>query len=272
MSARSDEGLPVVGICAVRERARWSFWDQPANLVADSYVRAVQAAGGLAVLLPVDARKPTRLVDMLDALLLIGGADVDPATYGAAREPGTEATYPERDEFELATLGRALEREIPVLAICRGMQLLNVAFGGTLVQDLTGPDGTTIHRRRLGGFEGTANHVALDDSSLVARAARATMLEACCHHHQAIDRVGAGLTVSGRALEDGLPEAVEAADGRWILGVQWHPEAEDESAVMAAFVAAARNATRDGASGQGIRVPSIASTTLPKRSGASSRA
>lgn len=260
-----------MGICAARERARWSFWNQPANLVADSYVRALQTAGSLAVLFPVDPRRPTRLVDGVDALLLIGGADVDPRTYGAEPGPATEATYPERDEFELAMLGRALERGLPVLAICRGMQLLNAAFGGTLVQDLSGRDGKTIHRRRLGNFEGTANHIVLEEGSLAARAAGTSMLEACCHHHQAIDRLGEGLTVSGRAREDGLPEAIETTDGRWVLGVQWHPEAEEESPVMAAFVAAAQDGAGDRAEPQEARVSSIASTTLPNRSGASSR-
>ena len=241
MSEPSEAVLPVVGICAVREQARWSFWDQPAHLVADSYVRAVQGAGGLAVLLPVDARGPARVVDRIDALLLIGGADIDPATYGAEREPATEKTFRERDDFELAIVRHAIDRDLPVLGICRGMQILNIASGGTLVQDLAGPDGTNIHRRRLGGFEDTENHVALEEGSLAEEAAGEGLHVAHCHHHQAIDRLGEGLVVSGRAVEDGLPEAIEAADGRWILGVQWHPESRDESAILANFVTTARD-------------------------------
>jgi putative glutamine amidotransferase len=239
MSAPSSPGLPVVGICAVRERAKWSFWDQTAYLVAASYVRAVQAAGGLAVILPIDRRAPEQATDLLDALLLVGGADVDPATYGAERDPATEGTYPDRDAFEIEMVHRSVERDLPVFGICRGMQILNVAFGGTLVQDLTGPDGTNIHRRRIGGFENTENHIALEDGSLVARATGEGIHVARCHHHQAIDALGEGLVVSGRAVEDGLPEAIEASDGRWILGVQWHPEAEDKSAILHAFVEAA---------------------------------
>jgi putative glutamine amidotransferase len=236
----SESRLPVIGICAVRESAHWSFWEQTAHLVADSYVSAVQDAGGRAVLLPVDARAPEALVDLVNGLLLIGGADVDPATYGREREPGTEATYPDRDSFELAVLDAALARELPVLAICRGMQMLNVAFGGTLRQDLAGERGENIHRRQLGRFDGTENHFALEKGSLAARAADESLHVACCHHHQAIDALGDGLVVSGRAVEDGLPEAIEAADGRWVLGVQWHPEAEPRSSIVRAFVAAAR--------------------------------
>jgi putative glutamine amidotransferase len=188
----------VVGICAVHERARWSFWDQPAHLVADSYVCAVQEAGGIAVLLPVDTGAEMRLLELVDALLLIGGADVDPAVYGAERDPATEATYPERDGFEITIVQGALKRDLPVLAICRGMQILNVALGGTLRQDLAAPEGGNIHRRRLGSLDETENHIALDDGSLVARAAREAMHVACCHHHQAIDALGEGLVVSGR--------------------------------------------------------------------------
>lgn len=207
----------------------------------DSYVRAVQSAGGVAVLLPVDARGSARPVDGIDALLLIGGADIDPATYGAEREPGTETTYRERDDFELAMVRHAIERDLPVLGVCRGMQILNIAFGGTLVQDLAAPDGSNIHRRQLGGFEDTENHVELEEGSLAAEAAGEGLHVAHCHHHQAIDRLGEGLVVTGRAVEDGLPEAIEAADGRWILGVQWHPESRDESAILASFVAAAQD-------------------------------
>ncbi len=245
MSARSSEELPVIGVCAVRERARWSFWERTAHLAADSYVRAVQDADGLVVILPVDERAPCRMAELIDGLLLIGGADVDPGTYGAEREAATEATYPERDAFEIAMLQRALERDLPVLGICRGMQILNVALGGTLRQDLAAPDGTNIHRRRLGGFENSENHVALDERSLVARAAGSGVHVAHCHHHQAIDAVGERLVVTGRAVEDGLPEVIEAADGRWVLGVQWHPEAEDKSAILAAFVAAARERAQE---------------------------
>jgi putative glutamine amidotransferase len=245
MSAPSSDVLPVIGVCAAREQARWSFWDRPAHLVSNSYIRAVQRAGGAAILLPVDERAAERVVGLVDALLLIGGADVDPRTYGADPEAATEVTYPERDRFEITMANLALGRDLPVLGICRGMQILNVARGGTLIQDLAGPDGRNIHRRRLGTFEDAENHVALEDGSLVARAAGEGVHIAHCHHHQAIGELGEGLVVSGRAVEDGLAEAIEAADGRWVLGVQWHPEARDESAILSAFVATAAERAGD---------------------------
>jgi putative glutamine amidotransferase len=244
MSEPSD--LPLIGICAVREQAQWSFWDKVAHLVPDSYVGEVQGAGGLALILPVDTRSPVHIVDALDGFLLVGGADVDPATYGAERHPATGPTYPERDAFEAALVRAAIERDVPVLGICRGMQLLNVALGGTLIQDLSGPDGNTIHRRRIGDFEDTENHVELEEGSLAARAAGEGLHVAHCHHHQAIDRLGEGLVVSGRAVKDGLPEAIESAEGRWVLGVQWHPEVRDESAIVSAFVQAARERAEKG--------------------------
>ena len=244
MSAPSNELAPVIGIPAARERARWGFWDAVAHLVPESYVRAVQRAGGLAVILPIDERAPRRVVELIDGLVLIGGADVDPAAYGAERHAATEATRPERDAFEIALVHAALEHDLPVLGICRGMQILNVALGGTLRQDVAAPDGRNIHRRRLGGFEDSENHVALEEGSLAARAAGEGAHVAHCHHHQAVEALGGGLVVSGRAIEDGLPEAIETSDGRWILGVQWHPEARDESAILAAFVEAARERAR----------------------------
>jgi putative glutamine amidotransferase len=231
MNGRSE---PVVGICAVRERARWSFWDQTAHLVADTYVGAVQRTGAVAVLLPVDTRAPLELLQRVDALLLIGGSDVDPAVYGAEREPALEATYPERDRFEIALLHGALERELPVLGICRGMHLMNVALGGTLRQDLVDEQGRHPHRRVLGSFEGTEHEVMLTPGSLVAEAAGEEEHLVRCHHHQAVDRLGEGLTVSGRS-EDGVVEAIEAPGGRWLLGVQWHPEADERSRLFSSF-------------------------------------
>jgi putative glutamine amidotransferase len=229
---------PVVGICAVRERARWSFWDQPAHLVADSYVASVQRAGAVAVALPIDPRAPTELLERIDALLLIGGADVEPATYGAQREPATEATYPDRDRFEIALLRGAVKRELPVLGICRGAHVVNVALGGTLRQDLVLQDGSHPHRRALGSFEGSEHAVALAPGSLAAKAAGEQVHVARCHHHQAIDKLGEGLVVSGRAA-DGVIEAIEAADGRWLLGVQWHPETDQRSRLFNALADAA---------------------------------
>jgi putative glutamine amidotransferase len=232
---------PVIGICAVHERARWSFWDQDVSLVADSYVSAVQRTGAIAVLLPVDVRAPLELLDRIDGLLLIGGADLDPSSYGVEREAETESTYRDRDDFEIATLKGAVDRGMPVFGVCRGLQILNVAFGGTLVQDLPEVEGSNPHRKAIGTFEGTEHTITLEPGSLAAEAAGEEVHLACCHHHQAIGELGEGLVVAGRAAVDGIIEAVEAEDGRWILGVQWHPEADERSRMFSAFADAARN-------------------------------
>jgi gamma-glutamyl-gamma-aminobutyrate hydrolase PuuD len=235
MSAPSE---PVVGICAVREPASWAFWHQLAHLVADTYVGSVQRSGAIAVLLPVDVRRPVEVLDRVDGLLLIGGADLDPAVYGATRDAATEATYRDRDEFEIALLRGALKRGMPVLGICRGMQLINVALGGSLDQDLVTPDGDHPHRKVVGSFEGTDHFVKLEPGTLASESAAEEFTLARCHHHQAVSQLGEGLVVSGRA-DDGVIEAIEAADGRWLLGVQWHPETDERSRLFSALRGAA---------------------------------
>jgi len=267
---------PVIGICAVRERARWAFWDQEAHLVADSYVAPLQRAGGVAVLLPVDPRPPVELLDRVDGVMLIGGADLDPASYGAPSDPATESVYPERDAFEAALLREAIARGLPVLGICRGMQLLNVALGGTLVQDLVTADGRHPHRKIKGTFEGNDHTVTLASGSLAARAVGEHAHLAHCHHHQAVLELGDGLVISGRA-EDGVIEAIELADGRWGLGVQWHPEANDKSRLFAALCDAARayvsgdGGSGDGGSGDGRSRDGQRTSNAPSPSGSSSR-
>jgi putative glutamine amidotransferase len=238
----SASSRPVLGICAVRERARWSFWDQEAHLVADSYVAAVQRSGAVAVLLPVDTRAPLEMLERIDGLLLIGGADLDPRSYGGEPQQATEATDEDRDRCEIALLLGALERELPLLGICRGMQILNVALCGTLEQNLETPAGEHPHRRAIGTFEGTEHTVALEPGSLAARAVGEEVHIARCHHHQAVRDLGDGLIVTGRAA-DGVIEAIEGADGRWVLGVQWHPEADDTSRLFHALADAAREST-----------------------------
>jgi putative glutamine amidotransferase len=234
-------GEIAIGICAVRERARWAFWDQTAHLAADTYVRAVQRSGAMALLLPVDARAPEGLLDRVDGLMVIGGADLDPEVYGQARSEHTETSYRERDEFELALTRAALRRGQPFLGICRGMQLLNVALGGTLNQHLVGEDGVPSHRRVIGTFDGTEHEIDLSAGSLAEQALGGPVHEARCHHHQAIERVGDGLVVSGRA-RDGVAEAIELGDGTgWALGVQWHPEAGDKRELFDAFCRAAED-------------------------------
>jgi putative glutamine amidotransferase len=236
---------PVIGICTALERAKWSVWEQPAALLSLSYVQAVQRAGGLALMLAPDERlidDPAEALDLLDGLVLAGGADIDPAAYGQAAHPQTVDPVPERDAFEIALVRAAIERNLPVLGICRGMQLINVACGGTLLQHLPERLGHEQHRRIVGSFDGADHDVLLSEGSLAASAAGELTHATKSHHHQGIDRVGAGLIVSGVSTLDELPEAIELPDRDFVLGVQWHPEADENSSVLGALVHAASRA------------------------------
>jgi putative glutamine amidotransferase len=241
---------PVIGICTALERARWSVWDQQAYLLPRSYIQAIQRAGGLVLMLPPDEaleRDPEQVLDLIDGLILAGGADIDPASYGAKAHAETRGTVPERDGFELALARRAMERDIPLLGICRGMQLMNVATGGTLLQHLPDSHGHHEHRRHPGTFDGADHDVRLSEGSLAARATGEAVHATKSHHHQGIDRLGEGLEVTGWSLIDELPEAVEMPEHRFALGVQWHPEADERSRLVAALVKeadAARNGRR----------------------------
>lgn len=232
---------PAIGICAAVEQARWSHWDDRVALTPWPYVEAVQRAGGLPLILPPDdeaAEKPDPLLDRIDGLILAGGADVDPASYGAASHERTGATRPERDRFELGLAHRAIERGIPVLGICRGAQMLNVACGGTLHQHLPEIVGDDHHLETPGTF--SEHEVELEQGSLAARAAGATRIHVKSHHHQGVGDLGEGLAASGHALPDGIVEAVESGDRDFVLGVLWHPEVDQRSKIITALIGAAR--------------------------------
>jgi len=236
---------PRIGLCTALERARWTVWDQEAFLLSRSYADALQAAGAVAIMLPPDpwlAGHPEDALDALDALVLAGGADIDPAGYGAERDPKTVNTRPERDRAEIALARGALGRDLPVLGICRGMQLLNVALGGTLIQHLPADFGHTDHRRSLGSFDNADHDVRLAPGSLAARAAGETLHATKSHHHQGVARLGEGLVASGWSVLDDLVEAIELPDRRFVLGVQWHPEVDPRSRVVRSFVRAAARA------------------------------
>jgi putative glutamine amidotransferase len=235
---------PAIGICAAIERVSWGVWiDEEVLMAPHHYPEAVQRAGGIALILAPDEaalEDPDALLCRVDALMLAGGADIDPGSYGAEPHPETRNTWPERDRFEIALARRALERDMPVLGICRGMQLLNVALGGSLDQHLPRSLGHDGHRLVPGRFG--EHRVRLAPGSLAARAAGAEQLSVHSHHHQGVERVGEGLRVSGWAAEDELVEAIELPGRRFALGVIWHPEEDPESRVIAALVEAARGA------------------------------
>jgi putative glutamine amidotransferase len=228
---------PVIGICAAIESAQWAAWEVLVNLSPRTYSLAVQRAGGLALILPPDdvaAESPDELLDMLDALILAGGSDIDPASYGARPHPETRGTRPERDRFELALGTRALERDMPVLGICRGMEMLNVIQGGTLNQHL----GLELHRHTPGVF--TDHRVELEPGSLAARVVGAELTEVKSAHHQGVEELGEGVVISGHA-DDGVVEAIELPDRSFAVGVLWHPEEDERSRVIGSLVEEARS-------------------------------
>jgi putative glutamine amidotransferase len=219
--------------------AAWTVWrDVDANISQRTYSVAVGDAGGLPVILPPDSAStagPEQLIDLLDALVLSGGADIDPALYGADAEPETQTPNRERDEFELALARAAFDRDLPMLGICRGMQLLNVARGGTLEQHVAESD---RHLHTPGEF---ADHdVRLEPGSLAAAAIGRERVSVRSHHHQGIGTLGEALVATGWAEPDGLIEAVEAPERSFVLGVLWHAEEERRTPVIAALAEAAR--------------------------------
>ncbi len=236
----------AVGITAAIEQARIGHWDETSTLAFHSYSLAVQRAGAIALLLPPDdlaEAAPERWLDRIDALLLSGGNDIDPAFYGQPPHPETAGIRPERDRFDVALTRAALERGMPVLGICRGMQVLNLARGGDIVQHLPDVVGHPDHRHTPGTF--TDHEVRLEPGSLAARIAGVERESVKSHHHQGVGELGKGLRATGWA-DDGTVEAIELGpdDHRFALGVLWHPEEQEESRAIAALVEAAKGIDR----------------------------
>jgi len=226
---------PLVGLTTYREHASWGVWSEPADLLPATYAAGVRAAGGVALLLPPGAPDTTEVaLDAVHGLLIAGGPDVDPDHYEAPRHAATGPPRPDRDHWELALVRAAIARDLPVLAVCRGMQVLNVALGGDLRQHLPDEVGNELHcptdgvhgRHGVALAAGSTLHAVLGDDTEVAT-----------YHHQGVGRLGSGLTATGWA-DDGVVEGIEHEQRRWVVGVQWHPEAFAGEPIFAAFVAA----------------------------------
>lgn len=239
---------PVIGVTAADQRARWGYWDTEAALVPAAYLRALEDSGAVPVVLapPAAARDDVRsseaaasdVVRRIDALVLTGGADVDPALYGQAVHESSQQPEPARDAYELALLRECGRQGVPVLAICRGMQLLNVSRGGSLCQHLPDAGDGIDHMPEPGSFSPRRVRVA-EGSRLAAALGRADPVVPC-HHHQAVERVGHGLRVSARA-EDGVVEAIEDPTSNFLIAVQWHPEAGEDPSLFRALVRASES-------------------------------
>jgi putative glutamine amidotransferase len=231
-------GRPLIGVCAGVERATFGVWkDEPAVLLPLSYARAIHGAGGMMAMLPPDRRAsedPDELLDRLDALVLGGGADIDPESQGAEAHPETVGTNPDRDRFEIALARGALERRMPLLGVCRGMQVMNVACGGTLDQHLPDRAGHEGHRPIPGSW--AEHEVRIRPDSLAARAVGSERLVVKSHHHQGVDAIGNNLVPSAWATDDEIVEAIESADGEFVLGVLWHPEEDPGDHVIPTLV------------------------------------
>jgi putative glutamine amidotransferase len=223
---------PLIGITTYVEEARWGYWEVPAALIPQAYVAAVEHAGGRALLVPPSDEGVVETLDALDGLLLSGGNDIDPSLYGADVHPETDETRLERDRAELALLKAALQRDMPVLAVCRGSQMLNVARGGDLVQHLPDVLGDERHKHTPGVF---ADHDVEVEPGSGLGALVGDRAPVKSHHHQGFGRVGNGLREVAWA-GDGTLEAVEDPSLRFALGVLWHPEEDEDGALFRKLV------------------------------------
>ena len=227
---------PVVGITTYAQEASWSYWKLPAALIPLDYVDAVERAGGRALLIPPSEDGVEETLEALDAIVFSGGADVDPASYGAEPHPQTDLPQARRDAAELALLSAALERDMPTLAICRGFQLWNVARGGDLVQHLPDAVGHESHRVVPGTF--SEHPVEVKEGSRLASIVGAGPA-VTSHHHQSVGRVGKGLVETAWA-DDGTIEGFEDPSRRFAVGVQWHPESGRDDGLFENLVEEAR--------------------------------
>jgi putative glutamine amidotransferase len=231
---------PTIGITTYHTNADWRGWSEEGALLPWTYVAAIRNSGGRPVLLPPggDAAEADETVSVLDGVVIAGGGDIDPAIYGAAKHPKTDVNAPDRDAWELAVADAAIRMGVPLLGICRGMQVLNVACGGTLHQHVPDLVGHELH-------SGSANGFGLHKVRVTSGATMQSILPGGeyftvpTHHHQAVDRIGDGLIAVAWA-DDGIIEAVESASpAEFLVGVQWHPEQGTDSRLFSALVTAA---------------------------------
>jgi putative glutamine amidotransferase len=233
---------PLIGVTTYRQDAAWGPWDRAAALVPVAYVDCVAAAGGRPMLLPPyegvggTELSATEVVGVLDGLVLIGGGDVDPDRYRRPPDPATAGVNRLRDDSEIALLTAALALEVPVLAICRGMQVLNVHLGGSLIQHLPDAVGHSGHQPMVGCFGTT--EVRIEPGSRLSKILDESVTVQCSHH-QAVDRLGAGLVVTASAA-DGVVEAVELSSAPFVIGVEWHPEEDGDLRLFEALIGAGR--------------------------------
>jgi len=224
-------GKPIVGITTYLTPAAWGAWHQDAALVPASYVRSVIRAGGVPLLVPPGAAYEETL-DSVDGLIFSGGSDLDPELYGERAHAETDGWIRERDDFELGLMQAALARDVPMLAICRGSQVLNVALGGDLEQHVPDRVQTNVHKETPGVF---ADH----DVAVLPGTKLASILgdrsDVKSHHHQGYGELGSGLREAARA-PDGTVEALEDPTRRFTLGVLWHPEEGEDLALFEALV------------------------------------
>ena len=226
---------PLIGLTSYAERASWAVWEGKAAVVGWVYVDAIHRAGGRTLLIPPADHGIDETLDAIDGLILAGGQDMDPALYGAEPHPTTQAPQPERDRSELALITGAMARDMPVLAICRGMQVMNLSRGGSLIQHLPDQTGNNGHREVVGVFTDHPVEIAPDTLLAGILGAEAPVKS---HHHQAADAVGGGLVPVAWAA-DGTIEALEDPTRRFALGVQWHPEEGPDLSLFTALVASA---------------------------------
>ena len=220
----SGSRVPLIGLTTYVEPARHGVWDEVSALLPMSYVSAVIRSGGTPVLLPPSPADPRDVLSVLSGLVVTGGPDVDPARYGASPHEETDRPRPERDQWEADLCLAAVELDLPLLAICRGLQVLNVALGGTLHQHVPDVTGSDSHRLVRGQM--SPNAVRVEAGTALARVLGSTS-EGLCHHHQAIDQLGQGLRAVAFAA-DGTVEGAELPERAFALGVQWHPEDNPE--------------------------------------------